>query len=47
VLLERGHVGVGSACAMTQAATCGAEQPVLRPTGSSVGAQSHNINNVK
>ncbi len=29
VLLERGHLGDGSACAMLQAATCGAEQPVL------------------
>lgn len=47
VLLERGHAGDGTACAMPQAATCGAEQPVLRPAGSSVGAQSHNINNVK
>ncbi len=47
VLLEPGYVGHGSACAMPQAATCGAEQPVLLPTGSSVGAQSHNINNVE
>ncbi len=31
VLLERGHMGEGdgSACAMPQAETCGAEQPVL------------------
>ena len=47
VLLEGGHMGDGSACAMSQAATCGAEQPVLRPTGSSVSAQLHNINNVE
>ena len=47
VLLEAGHMGDGSACAVSQAATCGAEQPVLRPTGSSVGAQSHNISNVE
>ncbi len=32
VLLERGHMGDGSACAMPQAATCGAAQPALRPT---------------
>ncbi len=47
VLLEPGHMGDGSVCAMPRAATCGAEQPVLRPTGSFVGAQSHNINNVE
>ncbi len=47
VLLEPGHMGDGSACAMPQAATCGAERPVLRPTDSSVGAQSHNMNNVE
>ncbi len=35
LLLEPGHTGDrgdGSACAMPQAATCGAAQPVLRPT---------------
>ncbi len=47
VLLEPARMGDGSACAMLQAATCGAEQPVLRPTDSSVGAQSHNIDNVE
>ncbi len=47
VLLEPGHMRDGPACATSQAATCGAEQPVLRPTGSSVGAQSHNINKVE
>jgi hypothetical protein len=29
VLLERGHMGDGTGCAMPRAATCGAEQPVL------------------
>ena len=47
VLLERGHMGAGSVCAIPQAATCGAERPVLRATDSSVGAQSHNINDVE
>ncbi len=32
VLLESSHLGDGSACVMPQAATCGVEQPVLRPT---------------
>ncbi len=29
LLLEPGHMGDGTACAVPQAATCGAEQPVL------------------
>ncbi len=32
LLLDPGHMGDGPACAMSQAATCGAAQPVLRPT---------------
>ena len=47
LLLEPGHMGNGTGCATPQAATCGAEQPVLRPTVSPVAAQSYNINNVK
>jgi|GEM_PF-1023106 len=47
LLIEPGHMGDGPVCATPQAATCGAEQPVLRPTVSPVAAQSHNINNVK
>ena len=47
LLIEPGHMGDGPVCATPQAATCGAEQPVRRPTGSPVAAQSHNINNVE